>query len=69
MVPVIHELDDHGEATGTVHFFCCVGCRSQSSYKMQDASNYGESVDCLPGTKCELCGRDVKNPEQKSYPF
>lgn len=58
MILVIYDLDEYGEANGTVHFFCCIDCRSQSPYKRPDTANYGES-SYLPDTQCELCGRTI----------
>lgn len=60
MIPVIYDLDEDSEAT-TVHFYCCLGCRSQSHYKLPRGENYGEchSTSVLDGTQCETCGREV----------
>ncbi len=64
LFPVIYDLDENGEATGTVHFFCCTGCRSQSPHKLPDASNYGENPAwCVPDdARCETCGGPVEVP-------
>lgn len=60
MIPVLYDLDENNEAT-TVHFFCCVGCRSQSPYKDPDRNNEGENHPdhVADGTRCETCHRDV----------
>ena len=62
MIPVIYDLDpDTGEATGTVHFFCCTGCRSQSPHKLPDASNYGDNPIgyVSSGIVCETCFKEL----------
>ena len=61
--PVVYDIDDNGEAT-TVHFFCCTGCRSQSPYKMPDATNYGSNSDFPDQSQCELCGRTLSDLEE-----
>lgn len=60
-IPVIYDLNDDGEATGTVHFFCCTGCRSQSPHKDPSRDNYGSNCSVLvpDGTICELCRKPI----------
>lgn len=57
--PVVYELDEHGQANGTVHYYCGFGCRSWSHYRQddRDSSNFDEVPDThVPaGTRCELC--------------
>lgn len=60
--PVLYDLDANGEATGTVHYFCCGGCRSQSPHKWPDTSNYGLDAEAIPGTVCELCHKELVPP-------
>jgi hypothetical protein len=61
MIPVIYELNDDGEANGTVHFFCSTGCRSQTHFKgscfYQDGMNGLDHVS--DGIRCETCGADI----------
>jgi hypothetical protein len=60
-VPVIVEVDrPFSEPQGTLHYFCCVGCRSQSPHHdphCQETELAPASVEA--GTGCEICGRDV----------
>lgn len=70
MFPVIYDLDpETNEATGTVHFFCSTGCRSQSPHKLPDASNYGENgpAEVPAGSVCELCGKELQPAVQSKY--
>lgn len=62
-IPVLYNLDDNGEANGG-HFFCCVGCRSQSPHKHTERINEGEACrsHVLDGTQCETCGGPVEIP-------
>lgn len=59
--PIVYELDDTGESNGIVHFYCCLGCRSQSRHKLPDASNYGwDMQEQSVGMQCETCGRIIE---------
>lgn len=56
-VPVLHEVDEAGEATGTTHFYCSAPCRALSSESGAPGEVPLSSV--LETTRCETCGRDV----------
>lgn len=58
MVPAIFELDWKGEATGTVHFFCCDSCRSCFIGEGRVVGRYSGNDSPLPngGLVCEFCG-------------
>jgi len=57
--PVIFELDVNGEATGIVHFYCCVRCRFDDRYNYTPSA-LGTSADWVDGTVCETCGRTLQ---------
>jgi hypothetical protein len=58
----IHELDDLGESTGQVHFYC------SKAHALEDSITKGigfslpkrESEFCI-GTKCETCEKELSN--------
>lgn len=61
--PVIYELDEHGEATGTVHFFCSEACREDAALKaglVNPGYSRGESDDVPPDTVCENCCKELE---------
>jgi hypothetical protein len=68
-VPAIYELNENGEATGTVHFFCsdrCLNHQIPNPFGTQ-VHNFGIGVSEVPDpqTICETCGKTLEtNNEQ-----
>ena len=63
--PAIFELDDNGEATGSVKFYCSEQCATLAPQQIDfDFPRYsdGQSADWIDGTVCETCGRPLDGP-------
>ncbi len=60
-VPVLYELDERGEATGTVHFFCSDKCRDTFEVDGPVAKSVLTvgSPEVEDGTVCDECGNGV----------
>jgi hypothetical protein len=68
--PALFELDQDGEASGTVHHFCSDECRFKFFWTMLPAGEVsasgetrssvlcrlGVSNDWIDGTQCDCCG-------------
>ena len=51
--PVIYELDNQGEATGIVHFYCCKACQNHVSGDFDVTISLGQSESPDNQTQCE----------------
>jgi hypothetical protein len=51
----LYELNDDGEASGIVSFFCSEDCRSKYASDIKTAP--GMNSDWIPGTVCEECNK------------
>lgn len=63
-VPVLYEIDERGEATGQVHYFCSEKCRDLfeaifESGKVSKGELTVGSPEIEDGTVCDECGNVV----------
>ncbi len=64
MIPVIYELDQFGEATGTIHFFCSHACRENwdtliNSDCESTVTSTMHKSDAPEGVHCEGCQKEI----------
>jgi len=62
-IPVISVVEHGHDLCDELHFFCCIGCRSQSPYH-DPYDAHVKDRELLPSmvpadVTCEVCGRDV----------
>ena len=65
-VPAIFELDENGEATGTLYVYCSEDCADQDQKTPYfDFPKYKHGVGTLPDTqnKCCYCGKSFEHLE------
>ena len=56
----LYEVNDDGEATGTVHPFCSLDCRDDCELdRTQWKAGFCEVVNFPKGTVCETCGKEL----------
>lgn len=60
--PALYDLDDDGEATGTVHYFCSLDCRAAFDSRRRCRQKHAEGLDddWLNTSQCEVCGEDLR---------
>ena len=63
MYPIWKELDQNGEETGVVHYYCSSACRRNTPLKLQQLCVVGEvSFQETAGKECETCSRKLVEP-------
>ena len=58
-VPAIYEVDENGDATGVVHFFCSEDCRASHILLALNGYVDGDDSDWIEGTVCEQCNKPL----------